>query len=112
MTIRITAFFRKQLKHLMKMYRHAEHDCMNELHHFDSMQSFSLGANLYKIRIPNSDIPCGKSGGYRIIAFFQDIKGVLVPLLAYSKREKDNVTIKEIEHALENVLKEIQQEDA
>ena len=107
MTIRTTPFFRKQVRRLVKTYRHAETDCTEALREFNPEQCFALGAGLFKVRAPNSDIPCGKSGGYRIIVFFQADKGVLTPLIAYSKRDRENVTEAEIIHALETVLDEI-----
>lgn len=112
MIIRKTPFFQKQLKRLAKTYAHVSDDCQEALDAFQPERCFDLGAGLFKIRVKNSDIPCGKSGGYRIIAFFQVTKHVLVPLIVYSKRDRENVTEQEIEHALETVLHELQDKNA
>jgi hypothetical protein len=112
MTTRKTPFFQKQIKRLAKTYAHVSDDCQEALDAFQPERCFDLGAGLFKIRVKNSDIPCGKSGGYRIIAFFQATTRVLVPLIMYSKRDRENVTEQEIEQALASVLQELQDETA
>jgi len=55
----------------------------------------SLGDNIYKIRIPNSSIPTGKSGGFRVITYVIVEEKILLTHI-YSKTEKDTISIDEI----------------
>jgi mRNA-degrading endonuclease RelE of RelBE toxin-antitoxin system len=56
-----------------------------------------------KVRAKNSDIPIGKSGGYRVI--YQVVSPELVVLLLiYAKSEQTDVSLKDIETALKQAL--------
>ena len=54
-----------------------------------------LIGNCYKVRVKNSDIQKGKSGGYRLIYYVKSSTNILC-LLMYSKSKEDNVTSAEI----------------
>jgi len=62
----------------------------------------SLGENIFKVRVPNSSIPTGKSGGFRIITYYQK-DDTLYLVTIYSKTEQDNI--------LTEKLKKIVQEE-
>jgi len=72
----------------------------SELHQ-DAKSGTELGNNCYKIRIPNSSIPTGKSGGFRIITYYTIESDVIRLLLIYSKRDRENITDKEIQEILQ-----------
>ena len=56
------------------------------------------GHDVRKLRLKNSDLKRGKSGGYRLLYFFEkDSNNCLYFLFIYSKSDKENVTKKEIE---------------
>jgi mRNA-degrading endonuclease RelE of RelBE toxin-antitoxin system len=61
----------------------------------------SLGENIYKARIPNSSIPTGKSGGFRIITYYKK-EEVLYLVTIYSKTEQDTV----LTETLRQIIKE------
>jgi mRNA-degrading endonuclease RelE of RelBE toxin-antitoxin system len=57
------------------------------------------------VRAKNSDIPTGKSGGYRLI--YQLISPQCISLLLiYAKSDRADVAIEEIEDAIEEVMQE------
>jgi len=60
-----------------------------------------LDSTILKVRAKNSDIPIGKSGGYRIIYQVIPPKCVLL-LLIYAKSDRADVSLKEIEDAIRN----------
>lgn len=69
-----------------------------------SLQGFG---EVKKLRVPNSDIARGKSGGYRLIYFVDRNHGKVVPLLLYSKSRKADVTAKEIKALLLRLEQEL-----
>ena len=60
-----------------------------------------LGENIFKVRIPNSSIPTGKSGGFRIITYYKK-DSVLYLVTIYSKTEQDNI----LTDKLKRIIKE------
>jgi len=56
----------------------------------------SLGNSCYKIRVSNSSIPTGKSGGFRVITYFIDNENNLYLLSIYSKTEKETISDREL----------------
>ena len=53
--------------------------------------------NVIKVRVANSDIPCGERGAYRIIYYAVKSDGTIYLLSVYSKRDKENIPNKEIQ---------------
>jgi len=62
-----------------------------------------LGNDCYKIRVANSSIPTGKSGGFRVITLVKIEKDKVILLTIYSKTQKENIS----EEELSEILKEI-----
>ena len=60
-----------------------------------------LGENIFKVRIPNSSIPTGKSGGFRIITYCKK-DSILYLVTIYSKTEQDNI----LTDKLKRIIKE------
>lgn len=50
---------------------------------------------LFKVRIKNSDVQKGKSGGYRIIYYVKTATNILLVTL-YSKSDKPDITADEV----------------
>ncbi|MCP5046313.1 MAG: type II toxin-antitoxin system RelE/ParE family toxin [bacterium] len=61
-----------------------------------------LGNHCYKIRLQNTSIQKGKSGGFRVIIFLIDPDKVVRLLSIYSKSEKSSISDAEIEKILKN----------
>ncbi len=54
-----------------------------------------MNYSLFKVRVKNSDIQKGKSGGYRIIYYLKTEAQVLLVTL-YSKSDKPDITADEV----------------
>ena len=107
MIIKKVSHFENQLTKIQKKYLHAKSDIAEELVNFNKSKNISLGHSIFKLRVKNSDIPCGKSGGYRVIVFYEETKSILIPFIVYSKRDKESLSKNEIEKSLKKVLEEI-----
>jgi len=62
-----------------------------------------LGNNCYKIRIAIASKGKGKSGGARIITFFQIVNKTVFLLSIYDKSEKENISDQELTSLLEQI---------
>ena len=100
--VELTANFKKEAKKLIKKYASlsAELEQLgNELSQNPTMGT-PLGNNTYKIRIAIASKGKGKSGGARIISFFQIIEQTVYLVSIYSKGNMDNINDKEIQRLL------------
>ena len=100
--VELTANFKKEAKKLIKKYASlsAELEQLgNELAQNPTMGT-PLGNNTYKIRIAIASKGKGKSGGARIISFFQIIEQTVYLVSIYSKGNMDNINDKEIQRLL------------
>jgi mRNA-degrading endonuclease RelE of RelBE toxin-antitoxin system len=102
--IELSAHFQKVVKRLLKKYKHIQHDVqtlidqlangatpgdrLQEVHHI-----------VYKVRVKNSDIDKGKSGGYRVIYYFKTSERVILVTI-YSKIEQTDISADEIEQLI------------
>jgi mRNA-degrading endonuclease RelE of RelBE toxin-antitoxin system len=102
--------FTKDLKNLKKRYRSIEEDVR---HLIDLLQSGETPGDriagnryvVYKVRVKNSDVNRGQSGGYRVIYYIQTSQGILLVKI-YSKSDLENISNDEIEDAIERYEKE------
>jgi len=62
--------------------------------------SIELGNGFFKIRLKNSSIPVGKSGGFRVIYFLRTQEKIYL-LEIYSKSDLENI----YEHQLIEIMK-------
>jgi mRNA-degrading endonuclease RelE of RelBE toxin-antitoxin system len=56
--------------------------------------------NVVKVRIANSNTNSGKSNGYRLIYYAEKSDGTIYLLTIYYKKEKANITNKEIQELI------------
>lgn len=103
----LTDYFLKQLKKLLKKYRHLRGDLIKSLNNFKPDLSIPLGQNLYKLRLRSSDIAKGKSGSLRLIVFLLRLKNIVVPVVIYFKGDREVIDQKEIEYHLTRTLAEV-----
>ncbi len=106
MTIEVLPRFERELKRLAKRYKKIAADLavFKETILENPTLGTALGNNCYKVRIPNSSIPVGKSGGFRVITLVKIEKDSIILLTIYSKTEKENIS----EDELRVILQEIQ----
>jgi len=64
----------------------------------------SLGHNLYKARIKNTDNNKGKSAGYRLITYLQFNENELTLIYIYSKSELENISESELDNIIINTF--------
>lgn len=108
MEIRFTPPFQRRLKALKKRYRQIRRDIEPiladlERGNFIGDQLSGSEFTIFKVRAKNSDIPIGKSGGYRLIYQVLSPECVLL-LLIYAKSDQADVSIAEIEEAVRQAL--------
>jgi len=108
--VRFTLPFKRRLKALAKRYRQIQIDIqpiVDELQagNFVGDQISGPDVTVFKVRAKNSDIPTGKSGGYRVIYQVLSPEDVLL-LLIYAKSDQVDVSVEEIENAVEQALTE------
>ncbi len=95
--------FLKEAKKLSKKFKLLKNDLKEAVEEIEDKKDLGifLGYSLYKKRIPNSSIPTGKSGGFRVI-IYQQIEDKIVLISIYSKTQKDTLSDEE----LKTILKE------
>ena len=99
--IELTLEFQKNLKRLAKKYRSIRFDLesfIQELKQGNFSGDRVSGLKdcvIYKVRIKNSDLKKGKSGGYRVI-YLLETKTSIVLLTIYSKSKQEDIAIKKI----------------
>ena len=65
--------FEKDVKKLKKSFPKIKDDLIELVRYLSSNPELGtkLGENIYKIRVPNSSVPVGKSGGFRVITYYK-----------------------------------------
>jgi len=86
--------FSKDVKKLYKKYKKVTNDLkiLEEQLVKDPKSGIELGNHCYKIRLRNSSVPTGKSGGFRVIYYYLDDKDNLYLMAMYSKSELENIS--------------------
>ena len=84
--------FEKDVKRLKKRFPKIKKDLLNLINELSNNPNtgIHLGENIFKIRIPNSSIPIGKSGGFRVITYYQT-ENTIYLITIYSKTDQDNI---------------------
>lgn len=105
--VQFTQPFQRRLKALAKRYCQIKSDIqpiIDELQagNFIGDRISGTDAAIFKVRAKNSDIPTGKSGGYRVIYQIISPESVLL-LLIYAKSDRADVSLEEIETALKQL---------
>jgi len=92
--VKILETAKKDVKKLYKKYKSIKQDLLRliEILEVNPKKGIHLGKNYYKIRIKNSDIKKGKSGGYRVIYYLIDENQEVWILKIYSKSDIDNLS--------------------
>jgi mRNA-degrading endonuclease RelE of RelBE toxin-antitoxin system len=101
----MTLPFKRRFKDLAKRYRKIQADIQPIVEALESGEIVGdriAGTDfvVFKVRAGNSDIPTGKSGGYRLI--YQLISPECIYLLLiYAKSDREDITVAEIEDAID-----------
>jgi mRNA-degrading endonuclease RelE of RelBE toxin-antitoxin system len=102
--IRLTPDFRKQVRKLEKRYRKIQSDLQPILIQIQMGEAIGdrlegIDAEVFKVRIRNSDVNRGKSGGYRMI-YWLKLPECVVLLDIYSKSDRDDIEISTIQNII------------
>jgi hypothetical protein len=86
--------FGRDVKRLYKKYKQLSIDLKNlqDILKEDPKAGIELGKNCYKIRLANTSVPTGKSGGFRVIYYFLDKDEHIYLMAMYSKSELENIS--------------------
>ena len=99
--------FKTRLRTLLKRYRSIRNDLqplLNELQsgNFIGDQIPGTGYTVFKVRLKNSDIQKGKSGGYRVIYQLRGDTYILLVVI-YSKSDQDDIPANQIRDIIDRV---------
>ncbi len=94
--------FEKDVKGLSKKYKLIKKDLLKLISDLEQTPTLgvSLGMNFYKIRLANTSIPTGKSGGFRVITYYIDTDNNIYLSAIYSKTDKENISDDEFREIL------------
>ncbi|MBA1421267.1 MAG: type II toxin-antitoxin system RelE/ParE family toxin [Epsilonproteobacteria bacterium] len=97
LTIHPTPEFSKSVKKLFKRYKQIAKDLLTlEKELQDNPEAgIDIGHHCYKLRLANSSVPTGKSGGFRVIYFLRKEKKIYL-LAIYSKSDLENLEEKKL----------------
>ena len=86
--------FSKDVKRLYKKYKKLPDDLklLKKTLQKDPKSGIELSRNLYKIRLANSSIPTGKSGGFRVVYYYFNGGKNLYLTTLFSKRDLENIS--------------------
>lgn len=114
-SIALTPRFKKDLRELSKRYRSIRSDLQPLI---EQLQAGEIPGDriagvkyqVFKVRLKNSDIQKGKSGGCRVIYYLKNAQGIILTTI-YSKSDISDVSNDIIEEAIAKYEQEIQIED-
>ena len=103
-SIDLSPRFKKDLKILAKRYRSIRQDLQPLIVELQSGktpgdQIQGLQHSVFKVRLKNSDIQKGKSGGYRVIYYLRTQTGIIL-ITIYSKSDQADISNQLIEETI------------
>ena len=98
--VEASSTFKRNIKTLGKKYRNIRSDIepiIKQLQNGElpGNQISGIGYQVFKLRVRNSDIAKGKSGGYRLIYYCKTATGIIL-LTIYTKSEQVDITADDI----------------
>lgn len=110
--IRVTERYKKDAKKYKKKYKNIGNDLDETIQEIKrgnligkvvpNIEMADNDNNVIKVRVANSDIPCGERGGYRLIYYAEKSNGIIFLLTVYCKRDKESISNKEIQKIIVN----------
>jgi mRNA-degrading endonuclease RelE of RelBE toxin-antitoxin system len=97
--------FDKDLKRLVKKYPSLKSEFFDLIQDLklEPDQGTPIGNNCYKIRLGIASKGKGKSGGARVISYFQIIESTVFLLSIFDKSEQENIPDKELADLLKYI---------
>jgi mRNA-degrading endonuclease RelE of RelBE toxin-antitoxin system len=111
MQIALTPRFKKDLRELAKRYRSIRSDLQPLIEQLQAGETpgdriAGVKYQVFKVRLKNSNIQKGKSGGYRVIYYLKTDQGIILTTI-YSKSDITDVSNEIIEEAIAQYEQEI-----
>ena len=102
--IALTHRFKRDLRDLAKRYRSIRSDIQPLIEELQSGQTpgdriSGVKDRVFKVRLKNSNIQKGKSGGYRVIYYLQTQENIILVTI-YSKSDLSDISNETIEDAI------------
>lgn len=102
--IELSRTFQRNIRSLVKRYRKIQTDIQPLIEQLQAGELpgdriSGLEFEVFKVRVKNSDIQKGKSGGYRVIYYVKTVERIILAAI-YSKSDQDEIAAKEIEDIL------------
>lgn len=96
--------FNRNLRKLAKKYRNIQNDIQPIIQQLQEGQLpgdriSGIDYTVFKLRVRNSDIQKGKSGGYRLIYYVKTATGIIL-LTIYSKSAQTNIAVEDIQNII------------
>ena len=109
--VSFTERFEKEVRRLAKRYRRIRLDIQPiieqlEIGELPGARIPNLDYTVFKVRVRNSDVQKGKSGGYRVIYYLKTETQILLVTM-YSKSEQSDITAAEIREILNRAEEEL-----
>lgn len=98
--VQVSVTFNKNIRNLAKKYRSIRVDIQPVIEQLErgdlpGDKISGIGYEVFKLRVRNSDIQKGKSGGYRLIYYVKTAQGIIL-LTIYAKSEQADIIADEI----------------
>jgi mRNA-degrading endonuclease RelE of RelBE toxin-antitoxin system len=102
--VQASSTFNRNLRNLAKKYRRIRQDIepvIAQLEQGELLgdQISGVGYAVFKLRVKNSDIQKGKSGGYRLIYYVKTPTGIIL-LTIYTKSEQVDIAPEDIQRMI------------
>lgn len=102
--VEVTAKFQRNLRTLARKYRSIRQDIQPIIEQLEAGelpgdQISGVGYTIFKLRVKNSDIQKGKSGGYRVIYYLKTSTNIIL-LTIYTKSEQEDISAEEIQQII------------
>ncbi|GBF80544.1 type II toxin-antitoxin system RelE/ParE family toxin [Aphanothece sacrum] len=99
--VETTRRFQRNLRKLAKKYLSIRNDIQPVIEQLQQGEILgdripNIGYEVFKLRVRNSDIKKGKSGGYRLIYYVKTAKGIIL-LTIYSKSQQTDIAVEDIQ---------------
>ncbi len=96
--------FKRNLRTLAKRYRSIRNDVQPVIEQLEGGELpgnriSGIGYEVFKLRVKNSDIQKGKSGGYRLIYYVKTATGIIL-LTIYTKSEQADIAADDIRNII------------
>lgn len=114
--IDLTPRFQRDLRNLIKRYRHIRSDLQPLIEQLQAGELpgdriMGIGYDIFKVRLKNSDIQKGKSSGYRVIYYLRT-QELIILVTIYSKSDLSDVDAQTILDAIVRYEQQINPSDS